>query len=112
MRKLLIPILICGYINASDMLEYKCISCHKAQKIPSQMIYKKYLLRYSTKEDIAKAIKSYLKSPKAQNSIMPKPFFDKFPTKEPTTLEDAELEMLIKLYIDRYDVVKRLRVKQ
>jgi hypothetical protein len=112
MKKILSIAIVCGYMGANDMLEYKCISCHKAQQVPSEMIYKKYLMQYSTKDDIAKAMFIYLKSPQISTSIMPKPFFAKFPTKKPSTLTDEELKKLIRLYIDKYDIVKKLRLKE
>jgi len=108
MRYVILFVWIGLIVYGSDTLENNCIACHKAQKIPSSMIYKKYLLKYSIKEDIQKAIYNYLKSPNPKTSIMPKPFFDKFPMKAPNRLDDSTLKEMIKLYIDKYDLSKKL----
>jgi len=93
-------------------LDDKCLNCHKIQKIPSGMIYRKYLLKYSTKENISKAIYEYIKAPSPDISIMPKPFFSKFPIKPLLNIEDSKLKELIELYIKKYDIKKRLRLQE
>jgi len=103
-----IVFIFANMIYANGDLDTKCLSCHIQQKIPSSMIYKKYLLKYSTKENISKAMYDYLKAPSKDISIMPKPFFDKFPIKSPITLDDKQLKDLIMLYIDKYDLTKKL----
>jgi len=112
MRYLTILILININIFAFDDLQQSCIHCHQVQKIPSDMIYRKYLLKYSTKQNISKAMYNYIKSPSPQTSIMPKPFFSKFPVKPLLNIEDSELKKLIELYIDRYDVKRKLILSQ
>jgi hypothetical protein len=75
-------ILIIGITNiiliaqpSSYSLEKKCINCHKKQKIPSELIYRRYLMKYSTNKRIEKAIFTYLTHPKKESSIMPPQFF-------------------------------------
>ena len=85
-------------------LETACLACHRTQQIPSEMIYRRYLMRYSSKETIKKKITAYLKHPSTDTSIMPTPFFRKFPLKKATTLNDTKLERLIEAYIAHYDV--------
>ena len=63
---------------------------------------------YSTKEAVSKAILKYLKDPQKENSIMPPPFFSKFPMKEASDLDDATLEKNIAAFLDMYDVKKKL----
>ncbi len=88
----------------ADSLQHTCLSCHQAQQIPSEMIYRRYLMRYASKETIKKKMAVYLKHPTTDTSIMPAPFFRKFPLKKATTLEDTRLERLIEAYIAHYDV--------
>ena len=93
-----------GWENSTSALEEGCLSCHKAQQIPSEMIYRRYLMHYASKETIKKKIAAYLKHPSTDTSIMPAPFFRKFPLKKATTLDDKRLERLIEAYIAHYDV--------
>ena len=111
MRYILILLIFININLFATVLDEKCLKCHINQKIPSDMIYRKYLLKYSTKESISKAIYKYIKAPSPDTSIMPKPFFSKFPIKPLLNIEDSELKGLIELYIKKYDIKKRLRLQ-
>jgi len=111
MRYILILLIFININLFATVLDEKCLKCHINQKIPSDMIYRKYLLKYSTKESISKAIYKYIKAPSPDISIMPKPFFSKFPIKPLLNIEDSELKGLIELYIKKYDIKKRLRLQ-
>jgi len=99
-------------IPIPERLQQNCLHCHQAQQIPSELIYRRYLLDYSTPQRIKKLMFNYLKSPSKANSIMPQQFFLKFPLKKATTLEDGELNKSIELYLDYFDVKKRLFLPQ
>lgn len=89
-------------------LQNKCLHCHIQQQIPDELIYGRYLMKYSTVDGMRKAIKEYLKNPKKENSIMPLPFFLKFPMKEVSDLNDETLEKNIDAFLDALDVKKKL----
>ena len=91
-------------------LERECLACHQAGQIPSEMIYRRYLMRYSSKERIKKKIAAYLKHPSTDTSIMPAPFFKKFPLKKATTIDDKRLKRLIEAYIARFDVAAKMMI--
>ncbi len=95
--------------EATALLEQNCLKCHKRQKIPSELIYRRYLLKFSTKERIKKYLMTYLKDPQIENSIMPKQFFLKFPKKEALNLNDTLLEKSIEAYLNYFDLQKRLK---
>ncbi len=96
----------------ADMLEQNCLACHKAQQIPSYLIYKRYLQRYSAPEKIEAKIYRYLKKPTRQSSIMPPQFFLKFPMKKPATLDDATLKASVHAFVEHFDVKKRLVLEE
>lgn len=93
---------------SSQQLQETCLQCHTKEQIPDELIYRRYLMKYSTAEGMANAIKIYLKDPKKEHSIMPPPFFSKFPMKEASALDDEKLEKNIGSFLDRYDVKKKL----
>lgn len=95
----------------SKLLEKNCISCHVKQKIPSELIYRRYLLKYSTHNNIKGQLLHYLREPNPKNSIMPKQFFLKFPTKIALDLNATLLEAGIDAYLDYFDVKKKLILK-
>ena len=89
-----------------------CLSCHQQQQIPSSLIYKRYLMKYSTDKRMEEAIFIYMKDPKKENSIMPAPFFLKFPMKEKIDLDDDTLRKHIKSYLELFDIKKKLMLEE
>ncbi len=105
----LLLIIIFTELTATDvthqaMFKKECISCHATQQIPNDLIYRRYLMVYSTHRRMEKAIFNYIKSPDKKNSVMHHPFFFKFPMKEKLDLEDDVLKKMIKEYLITFDV--------
>jgi hypothetical protein len=96
--------------TAPPELERECLRCHTAQKIPSEAIYRRYLLKYSSKEMIRGKMFSFLRSPSVKKSIMPPQFFSKFPLTGRSELNDESLRQRIDEYVDYFDVNPRLYV--
>ena len=96
----------------NSTLERTCLACHKEQQIPSSLIYKRYLMKYSTDGRMEEAMFKYLKDPKKEQSIMPAPFFLKFPMKEKLSLDDAVLRDNIQAYLEKYSMKKRLMLEE
>jgi len=88
--------------------EQNCLNCHQQQQIPSSLIHKRYLMKYSTTKRIEEAIFTYLKHPDKAHSIMPSAFFSKFPMKEATTVDDSNLHKYIQNYLETFDIKKKL----
>ncbi len=86
-----------------------CLACHAKHQIPDELIYKRYLLRYSTKERIKNAIINYLQNPNPKHSIMPPQFFTKFPQKPKQNFSKKELQKGVSEYIEHFDIQKRLQ---
>ncbi len=90
------------------ILQNSCLSCHTKQQIPSELIYRRYLMKYSTKEAMTEAMLSYLIRPKKSKSIMPTQFFLKFPMKPSLDFSESELRENISSFIEMFDVKKKL----
>ena len=97
--------------NPPQRVQTNCLNCHIEQKIPSELIYRRYLMKYSTNTQIKKKILKYLKNPKEELSIMPKQFFLKFLMKEKLSIDDKILEDSVNEYIEYFDITKRLKIK-
>ena len=91
-------------------LERECLQCHDTQKIPSEAIYRRYLLKYSSKETIRQKMFSFLRSPSVEKSIMPSQFFNKFPLADRSELDDATLHQRVDDYIEYFDINPRLYI--
>lgn len=101
-------------VNVEDtqQLQKECLQCHVEQQIPSVLIYRRYLMKYSTFERMEGAIFTYIKNPDQKHSIMPPQFFLKFSMKELSTLNDDMLQKMIKSYLNSFDVKKKLVLPQ
>jgi len=96
--------------TVENTLEKDCLSCHREQQIPSSLLYKRYLMTYSTKARMEEAMFDYLKDPKKENSIMPSQFFLKFPMKKRSLLDNATLHKDIQNYLKEFDIRKKLLI--
>jgi len=97
--------------NPSPLLQTNCLACHVEQKIPSELIYRRYLMQYSSNERIKRKLIPFLKNPTKKTSIMPKQFFLKFPQKKALDLNETALTQSVKAYLDYFDIKKRLKVQ-
>jgi hypothetical protein len=65
-------------------------------------------MKYSTHEAMTVAMAKYLRNPKDKDSIMPSQFFLKFPRKEAILGEEVNLAKNIGLFLEMFDVKKKL----
>jgi hypothetical protein len=109
MEKMIIGIFLMLSISSSGVeIKNSCIECHQSQKIPSELIYRRYLMRYSDSNIIKDKIFLYLQNPTKESSIMPKQFFLKFPMKMKTDLNSITLKYEIEEYLKLFDIKRRL----
>ena len=94
----------------SALLQKNCLACHQQQKIPSELLYRRYLMKFSTHERMAKELLPFLKNPSKTTSIMPKQFFLQFPEKKALDLNATTLEESLNAYLDYFDIKKKLKV--
>ena len=103
----LISMLLRAEIDNKELKKI-CINCHVEQKIPSELVYRRYLRKYSTHRAIRKILFVYLQNPNKKSSIMPKQFFLKFPEKKALDLNETTLKESIDTYLDYFDVKRQL----
>jgi len=100
-----------GELKKGERLEIQCLACHREQKLPDNLIYRRYLLKYSSARRIERALITYLQSPSRAQSIMPREFFLRFPFKAPSPLSESALRAAVRAYMERFDVKRRLRLE-
>ena len=91
-------------MQASTEFQKRCVSCHKTEGIPTQELYKRYLVKYSSHTAIKAAMLKYLKNPTIETSIMPEPFISKFGIQKRTSLSDDALKRQIDELIKTYNL--------
>ena len=72
------------------------------------MIYRRYLMKYSSKDIIKQRIFEYLKAPAKDISIMPPQFFSRFPLKDTSNLSGTALRKLANEFVEYYDIGKKI----
>jgi hypothetical protein len=111
-KKALLLIILTNSIFSNELLNKNCLNCHQSEQLPTELIYKRYLMKYSTNDRIFNALYKYLKKPNINDSIMPKAFFFKYPIKNRLKLKDDELKTTIKEFLKEFDIKKRLKLEQ
>jgi len=106
-KKILIPLLLTTSLFANNF-ENDCLKCHKQSGLPMDMIYKRYLMEYSSHEDMKRAMVDFLKNPTKQKSMLPKGLLMGMGVKEKSTLSDKELGARVDEYLKIYDIKKRI----
>ena len=95
-------------LSKNEALQSTCLTCHTKNQIPNTLIYRRYLVKYSTKDAMTSAIVKYIKDPRKEGSIMPPPFFSKFPMKKESDWDDVMLEQNTRAFLDNFDMKKKL----
>ena len=99
----------CQISFAQDAFERNCVGCHKQLPATLQEIFKRYLLLYSSEENVKVGIKHYLKYPSKEISAMSDLFIETTGVKSKATLSKQELDKAVDIYWDKYKVFGKLK---
>jgi len=102
---LCVSITLCG----KDTYERNCVSCHEGMTITLDKFFFRYLLKYSSENEVKKALVEYLKNPKAESSILEPSLINRIGVKKRTTLNDKELREAVDAYWEQYKVFGKLK---
>lgn len=95
-------------LTKEEALEKNCLACHKKEQIPNTLVYRRYLVKYSTHDTMKQAIVKYLKNPQQEHSVMPPPFFLKFAMKKTWEMDDKTLDENTEAFLEKFDMKKKL----
>ena len=108
-KKILIILLFSTTIVSANIYEKNCIKCHKKLPVSIDKYFYRYLLKYSSQKDVKNAIKTYLKNPSKNSTVMPEAFISRFGVKKKTTLNSKQLNRAIDIYWTKYKVFGKLK---
>ena len=108
MRKILLLILFTFGLNANVYKEV-CISCH--QSIPAKLdkMFLRYLKENSVELGFKISLKEFLKNPTEEKSLVGNSFIENFSVKDPTELNETQLDEAIGIYWDLYNPKDNLK---
>jgi len=88
----------------------QCNLCHEKKSPPFNMIYKKYLLIYSSKKRVEKAMTDFLINPTLKKSLLPKEMKKRFFPQEHPKFKKSEAKKAVKKIVKDYDLIKRIKI--
>ncbi len=108
MRKSLLVILFVGFLQGG-VYEKNCLKCHKKLEVGIDKFFYRYLLVYSSKQKLKKALKEYLKRPTKQKSLLADGLIRRFGVKKPSKLSEKKLQKAIDEYWEKYNLKGKLK---
>ena len=93
----------------AGVYENNCVECHKDMPVKIDKFFYRYLLKYSSEENLKTALISYLKNPTKEKTILQEGLLNRFGVKKKTTLNDEELEKAVGEYWAIYKVFGKLK---
>ncbi len=93
----------------ADVYSKNCVACHKEMPVKIDKFFYRYLLKYSSEENLKSALISYLKNPTKDTTILQEGLLNRFGVKEKTTLTTKELEKAVDKYWEIYKVFGKLK---
>jgi len=102
-------LLFLSMLNAEDVFERNCVTCHQALPATLQEMFKRYLLIYSSETNVKAGVKHYLRYPSKDISAMSDLFVDTYGIKEKTKLSPKELDEAVDTYWEKYKVFGKLK---
>ena len=96
-------------LTQASLYKNNCINCHKKIPVNIDKYFYRYLLKYSSEEQVKSAIKKYLQNPTKETTVMPNAFINRFGIKEKSKLSNEQLDNAINEYWKTYKVSNKLK---
>jgi hypothetical protein len=93
----------------SSVYEDNCVKCHKNMSVKIDKFFYRYLLNYSSEENLKVALNEYLKYPEKKTSMIQESLIERFGIKKKTTLSNEDLKKAIDEYWNIYKVFGKLK---
>jgi len=93
----------------AGVYEQNCVECHKKMPVKIDKFFYRYLLKYSSEEDLKFALTNYLKNPTKNKTILQEGLQNRFGVKDKTTLNDEDLKKAVDEYWEIYKVFGKLK---
>ena len=108
-KRMMILVSVLSTILSANIYEKNCVQCHETLPVSIDKYFYKYLLVYSSEEDMKSAMINYLKVPLKETTVMSASFISRFGVKKETTLPEKELKKAIDIYWEKYKVFGKLK---
>jgi hypothetical protein len=106
---LLLVIVSIGLEASSKVYQRHCVPCHKYQPATLEKMFMLYLKTYSVELSFKVSLKEFLQKPTEEKSLIGNKFIEQFSVKNPTDLNDTQLDEAINTYWDLYNPKDNLK---
>lgn len=86
-----------------------CVECHSKMPVKIDKFFYRYLLKYSSEENLKTALTQYLKNPTKEKTILQEGLQNRFGIKDKTSLNDEDLKKAVDEYWEIYKVFGKLK---
>ena len=100
---------IFAFSNPKNICERNCVTGHNRIPVTIDKYFYRYLLEYSSEEDVKKAMFEFLKNPTKEKSLMSESIIKRFGLKKKTRLSDNELKEALDIYWSEYNLFDKLK---
>lgn len=108
-QTVLILLISLGLEASSSVYERNCIPCHRYQPATLEKMFMLYLKTYSVELSFKVSLKEFLQNPTEEKSLIGNTFIEQFSVKNPTDLNDTELDEAIDTYWKLYNPKENLK---
>ena len=110
MGKIILLLLLTFSVHAkSDVYNQVCVKCHQYQPATLEKMFMIYLKTYSVKLSFKVSLKEYLQNPTEEKSLIGSAFIKNFSVKDPSDLNETQLDEAIDYYWDLYNPKDNLK---
>ena len=93
--------------SETDILQ-KCLVCHENSAPPFTMVYRRYLMLYSSKSKIKKSMIDFLTAPSRKKSSMPEGMKSRFYPESHPVYSFYEVKKSVTELINREDIIPKI----
>ncbi len=110
MEKTVVSILLtASLLNGANLNE--CAKCHDKKAPPFNIIYRKYLVTYSSKKRIKEKMVDFLLNPSDKKSILPQEMKKRFFPRTHPAYSISVAEKTVEKIIEKEDPIKKIKIK-
>lgn len=110
-RAIFLILLILSSLDAKKKTVYdrNCVECHRKIPVTIDKYFYRYLLEYSSEEDVKESMFNFIKNPTKEKSLMSESLIKRFGLKKKTILKDEEIKEAIDIYWNEYNLFDKLK---
>lgn len=110
LRTIFLAVLTSLSLEASGKVyQRNCVPCHKYQPATLEKMFMLYLKTYSVELSFKVSLKEFLQNPTEEKSLIGNKFIEQFSVKNPTDLNDTQLDEAINTYWKLYNPKDNLK---